>query len=45
VRLSKAPSRATLEPGGRLIQGRYSDRKWVATIERVDIHEIIAIDE
>jgi hypothetical protein len=45
VRLSKAPSRATLEPGGRPIQGRYSDRKWVATIERVDIHEIIAIDE
>jgi hypothetical protein len=45
VQLPKVPSRATLEPGGRPLQGRYADGKWVAAIERVEIHEIIAIDE
>jgi hypothetical protein len=45
VRLAKAPRRATLEPGGRLLTGRHADGTWTATIDRIDIHEIISIDE
>jgi hypothetical protein len=45
VRLAKAPQRVTLEPGSRPLPGRYADGTWTATIDRVDIHEIVAIEQ
>jgi hypothetical protein len=45
VRLAKAPRQATLEPGGRPLPGKYADGSWAATIDRIDIHEIITIEE
>jgi hypothetical protein len=45
VRLAKAPQRVTLEPGSRPLPGRYTDGTWSATIDRIDIHEIVAIEQ
>jgi len=44
IRLAKKPSRATLEPGARALQGDYRDGIWTVTIDRLQIHEILAVE-
>jgi len=42
LRLPRRPSRVTLEPGARPLQGTWSNGVWKGTVDRVEIHAILA---
>ena len=44
IRTAVAPSKVTLEPGGRPLASRYVDGKIHVTVPQVEIHEIIVIE-
>ena len=44
IRLPAEPKRVRLEPGGQPLPGRYSGGTWSATLDRLEMHEIVAVD-
>lgn len=44
LRLPAKPRRATLEPEGRALAGEWKNGVWSATIDRVEIHSILAVE-
>jgi len=45
VRMADAPQTVTLEPGGRDVEWRHAEGEVVATLDRLEIHDILAIRE
>lgn len=43
LRLPKRPARVTLEPGGTPLQGSWRDGVFTTTVERLDLHAVVAI--
>jgi len=44
LRLPAKPRRATLEPEGRALAGEWKNGVWSGTIDRVEIHSILAVE-
>jgi hypothetical protein len=44
LRLDRPPRRATLEPGGTPVAGVVRDGVWRASIERLDLHSVLAVE-
>jgi hypothetical protein len=44
VRLPSTPKRVTLEPEGRALEGSWSGGEWRGTIERLEVHGIVAVE-
>jgi hypothetical protein len=42
VKLPQRPPKVTLEPGGRVIAGEYANGEWTGTVERLEIHNVVA---
>lgn len=42
VRMPRRPRRVTVEPGGRTLDGSWSEGVWTGTLERLEIHSILA---
>lgn len=42
VRMRRRPRRVTLEPGGRPVEGSWSDGVWTGALERLEVHSILA---
>jgi len=43
LRLDRPPARVTLEPGGTPVQGTVRDGIWSGSIERLDLHSVLAV--
>ncbi len=42
IRMARRPARVTLEPGGRPLDGAWDGARWTATVDRLDLHAILA---
>jgi hypothetical protein len=42
VRMQQKPARVTLEPQGRALAGSWKDGVWSGTLDRLDVHAIVA---
>jgi hypothetical protein len=42
VRLPQRPPKVTLEPGGQVIAGEYANGEWTGTVERLELHNVVA---
>jgi hypothetical protein len=42
VRMPRRPRRVTVEPGGRAAEGSWSEGVWTGTLDRLEIHSVLA---
>lgn len=42
IRMNRQPTRVTLEPGGHVLKGSWDGDRWTATLDRLEIHAILA---
>lgn len=42
LRLDRKPARVTVEPGGQMLKGNWTDGVWTGVLDRVPIHAVVA---